>query len=106
MLKTNFYQPTKVALSFRLAPEFLPEIEYPRKPHGMFIVIGNDFRGFHIRFRDVARGGIRIVMSRNRENYSINQRMLCVSYVLSLVADADPSTPGSMKITVSQRLKL
>jgi len=42
----------------------------------MFFVIGNEFRGFHIRFRDVARGGIRIVMSRNREAYSINQRML------------------------------
>ncbi|KDR82436.1 hypothetical protein GALMADRAFT_237757 [Galerina marginata CBS 339.88] len=76
VLKTNFYQPTKVALSFRLAPDFLPEVEYPKKPFGMFIVIGNDFRGFHIRFRDVARGGIRIVMSRNKENYSINQRML------------------------------
>ncbi|KIM85567.1 hypothetical protein PILCRDRAFT_816763 [Piloderma croceum F 1598] len=76
VLKTNFYQPTKVALSFRLAPGFLPETEYPTKPFGMFLVIGNEFRGFHIRFRDVARGGIRIVRSRNRENYSINQRML------------------------------
>ncbi|KAI9573508.1 NADH-dependent glutamate dehydrogenase [Boletus coccyginus] len=76
VLKTNFYQPTKVALSFRLAPDFLPEVEYPKKPFGMFFVIGNEFRGFHIRFRDVARGGIRIVMSRNNENYSINQRML------------------------------
>ncbi|KAF9068569.1 NAD-specific glutamate dehydrogenase [Rhodocollybia butyracea] len=76
ILKTNFYQPTKVALSFRLAPDFLPEVEYPRKPFGMFFIIGNEFRGFHIRFRDVARGGIRIVMSRNKETYSINQRML------------------------------
>ncbi|KAG8214676.1 NADH-dependent glutamate dehydrogenase [Butyriboletus roseoflavus] len=76
VLKTNFYQPTKVALSFRLAPDFLPEAEYPKKPFGMFFVIGNEFRGFHLRFRDVARGGIRIVMSRNKENYSINQRML------------------------------
>ena len=42
----------------------------------MFLIIGNEFRGFHVRFRDVARGGIRIVMSRNRETYSINQRML------------------------------
>lgn len=67
VLKTNFYQPTKVALSFRLAPDFLPEVEYPRKPFGMFFVIGNEFRGFHIRFKDVARGGIRIVLSRNKE---------------------------------------
>ena len=90
VLKTNFYQPTKVALSFRLAPAFLPEVEYPNKPFGLFFVIGasacpffsllqmviahwgrcrtgNEFRGFHIRFRDVARGGIRIVRSRNKE---------------------------------------
>jgi glutamate dehydrogenase len=84
-LKTNFYQPTKVALSFRLEPGFLPEVEYPIRPFGMFIIIGsfvrsilfcsdvmffgtgNEFRGFHIRFKDVARGGIRIVMSRNKE---------------------------------------
>ncbi|CAE7067294.1 unnamed protein product [Rhizoctonia solani] len=76
VLKTNFYQPTKVALSFRLAPNFLPEVEYPKQPFGMFFIIGSEFRGFHIRFRDVARGGIRIVRSRNKENYSINQRML------------------------------
>ncbi|KAG2046929.1 Aminoacid dehydrogenase-like protein [Suillus hirtellus] len=76
ILKTNFYQPTKVALLFRLAPDFLPEIEYPNKPFGMFIIIGNEFRGFHIRFRDDALGGIRIVRSRNTENYSINQGML------------------------------
>jgi glutamate dehydrogenase len=40
VLKTNFYQPTKVALSFRLTPDFLPESEYPKKPFGMFFVIG------------------------------------------------------------------
>ncbi|KAL5524325.1 GDH2 [Sanghuangporus sanghuang] len=76
VLKTNFYQPTKVALSFRLAPDFLPGVEYPARPFGMFFVVGAEFRGFHIRFRDVARGGIRIVRSRNKEVYSINQRLL------------------------------
>jgi len=67
VLKTNFYQPTKVSLSFRLAPGFLPEIEYPKKRHGMFLDIGAEFRGFHTRFKDVARGGIRIVRSRGKE---------------------------------------
>jgi len=76
VLKTNFYQPTKVALSFRLDPRFLPEIEYPTRPFGMFLVIGSEFRGFHLRFRDVARGGIRIIRSRNKEAYSINLRSL------------------------------
>jgi len=76
VLKTNFYQPTKVALSFRLNANFLPEIEYPIKPFGMFLLIGSEFRGFHIRFRDIARGGIRIIRSRNNEAYSINLRSL------------------------------
>ncbi|KAI9596164.1 Glutamate/Leucine/Phenylalanine/Valine dehydrogenase-domain-containing protein [Syncephalis fuscata] len=76
VLKTNFYQPTKVAISFRLTPGFLPEIEYPTKPYGMFFVAGTEFRGFHLRFRDVARGGIRVIRSRNREAYSINLRSL------------------------------
>ncbi|KAG8532611.1 glutamate dehydrogenase (NADP(+)) gdh1 [Bacidia gigantensis] len=76
VLKTNFYTPTKVALSFRLNPSFLPEIEYPQPLYGMFLIISSEFRGFHLRFRDIARGGIRIVRSRNREMYSINARSL------------------------------
>ncbi|PUU81771.1 Glutamate/Leucine/Phenylalanine/Valine dehydrogenase-domain-containing protein [Tuber borchii] len=74
VLKTNFYTPTKVALSFRLHPRFLPAVEYPQPLFGMFLVIGSEFRGFHLRFRDIARGGIRIVKSRNREAYAINAR--------------------------------
>ncbi|KAI9599773.1 hypothetical protein KEM48_002767 [Puccinia striiformis f. sp. tritici PST-130] len=74
ILKTNFYTPTKVALSFRLDPAFLPDAEYPMTPYGLVMVVGSDFRGFHLRFKDVARGGIRIIRSRNKENYSINLR--------------------------------
>ncbi|CDZ97227.1 nad-specific glutamate dehydrogenase [Phaffia rhodozyma] len=76
VLKTNFYQTTKVALSFRLDPAFLPKVEYPKTPFGIILVVGSDFRGFHVRFRDVSRGGIRIVRSRGREQYSINARSL------------------------------
>lgn len=28
---------------------------------------GSEFRGFHIRFKDVARGGIRIILSKGKE---------------------------------------
>ncbi|KAF6063746.1 Glutamate/Leucine/Phenylalanine/Valine dehydrogenase family protein [Candida albicans] len=76
ILKTNFYTSTKVALSFRLNPSFLPESEYPERPYGMFFVVGSDFRGFHIRFRDIARGGIRIVRSRSLDAYNVNARNL------------------------------
>lgn len=43
VLRTNFYTPTKVAVSFRLSPDFLPESEYPKRPFGMFFVIGKRF---------------------------------------------------------------
>jgi glutamate dehydrogenase len=76
VLKTNFYTPTKVAISFRLNPNFLPPSEYPQPLFGMFLVIGSEFRGFHLRFRDIARGGIRIVKSRSQEAYSINARSM------------------------------
>lgn len=76
ILKTNYYTPTKVALSFRLDPSFLPDIEYPKPLYGMFLVISAESRGFHLRFKDIARGGIRIVKSRSKEAYSINARNL------------------------------
>ena len=76
VLKTNFYTPTKVALSFRLDPSFLPIEEYPQPLYGMFLVISSEFRGFHLRFRDIARGGIRIVKSKSKETYAINARSM------------------------------
>lgn len=76
VLKTNFFTPTKVALSFRLNPSFLPEVEYPKPLYGMFLVITSESRGFHLRFKDIARGGIRIVKSRSKEAYQINARNL------------------------------
>lgn len=76
VLKTNFYTPTKQAVSFRLDASFLPEEEYPDPLFGMFLVIGSEFRGFHLRFKDVSRGGIRIVKSRSQEGYLMNTRSL------------------------------
>lgn len=76
VIKTNFYTSTKVAISFRLDPSFLPKSEYPETPFGMFFIVGSDFRGFHIRFRDIARGGIRIVRSRSVDAYNVNVRNL------------------------------
>lgn len=76
ILKTNFYTSTKVAISFRLDPSFLPQSEYPETPYGMFFIVGSDFRGFHIRFRDISRGGIRVVRSRSVDAYNVNVRNL------------------------------
>ena len=71
-LKTNFYVKEKVSISFMYRPDFLNRVDYPLVPFGLFHVIGREFRGFHIRFRDIARGGIRIVRSTNLQSYLTN----------------------------------
>ncbi len=73
VVKTNFYKKNKTSLAFRLDPgKFLDPIEYKETPYGVFMILGKEFRGFHVRFRDIARGGIRIVKSRDPENYDQN----------------------------------
>lgn len=72
ILTTNFYKDTKVALAFRLDPAFLDSRDYPDAPYGIFFFVGSEFRGFHVRFRDVARGGVRIVRSPTVQAFSTN----------------------------------
>lgn len=67
VLKTNFYRNVKTSLAFRLDPAYLSKDDYPETPHGIFFIVGSEFRGFHIRFRDIARGGIRIIRSANKQ---------------------------------------
>lgn len=72
ILKTNFYLKQKTSLSFLLDPSFLNKVDYPQPPFGVFFILGNEFRGFHIRFTDIARGGVRIVRSYNYQSYLRN----------------------------------
>eukprot|EP00475_Leptophrys_vorax_P042699 TRINITY_DN80529_c0_g1_i1.p1 TRINITY_DN80529_c0_g1~~TRINITY_DN80529_c0_g1_i1.p1 ORF type:complete len:1051 (-),score=314.16 TRINITY_DN80529_c0_g1_i1:41-3064(-) len=72
ILKTNFFKRSTAAISFRLDPSFLSSDEYPVTPYGVFFVCGGEFRGFHVRFEDVARGGIRIIRSGNAQTYAQN----------------------------------
>ncbi|KAK7196070.1 glutamate dehydrogenase [Novymonas esmeraldas] len=73
ILKHNFFKTEKAALAFRLNPAFLTELEFPRAPHGVFLFAGGQWRGFHIRFTDIARGGVRMIISKER-NYRKNKR--------------------------------
>jgi glutamate dehydrogenase len=67
VLKTNFYRLSYTALSFRLNPKYLDEIpfnrlkKFPELPYAVFFIRGMNFFGFHIRFKDLARGGLRTV---------------------------------------------
>lgn len=66
-LKTNFYRLNYTALSFRLDPNYIDGIpfdrvkKFPELPYAIFFIRGMHFFGFHIRFKDLARGGLRTV---------------------------------------------
>ncbi|HUT64801.1 MAG TPA: NAD-glutamate dehydrogenase domain-containing protein [Spirochaetota bacterium] len=72
IIKTNFFMRDKTCMAFRLDPSFLDRVDFPESPYGLFFIVGRTFVGFHIRFRDIARGGIRIVKSRNLTAYENN----------------------------------
>ncbi|CAK0879710.1 unnamed protein product [Prorocentrum cordatum] len=83
---TNFFQ-TELsgAMAFRLDPAVVlrdrPTLLYPEMPFGIYrgsadMVVGRDFFGFHIRFRDVARGGIRLIFSPDYSSYERNYATL------------------------------
>jgi glutamate dehydrogenase len=67
VLKTNFYRLNYTALSFRLAPTYLDHLpfdrskKFPELPYAIFFIKGMHFFAFHIRFKDLARGGLRTV---------------------------------------------
>lgn len=66
-LKTNFYRNNETTISFRLNPSYLDHlpfdrtIKFPELPYGIFFIRGLDCFGFQIRFKDLARGGLRTV---------------------------------------------
>ena len=72
-LKNNFYRNNKCALSFRLDPKYLNYVPYNRRenfpelPYGIFFIQGMHFIGFHIRFKDLSRGGLRTVFPQRYE---------------------------------------
>ena len=66
-LKTNFYRLNYTAISFRLNPNYLNEIpfdrtiKFPELPYAIFYISGANFFGFHIRFKELSRGGLRTI---------------------------------------------
>lgn len=72
-LKTNYYRTNLTSLAFRLDPKYLDEIpfdrakKYPDLPYGIFFIKGMHFFGYHIRFKDLSRGGLRTVYPQHYE---------------------------------------
>ncbi|RLN49249.1 hypothetical protein BBJ28_00014881 [Nothophytophthora sp. Chile5] len=74
--KSNFFAHDKAAIAFRLDGGFLSKTEFPDEPFAIIYVIGSEFRGFHVRFLDIARGGIRMIRSSHPQVYLNNASSL------------------------------
>lgn len=83
-LRTNFYCENRYALSLRLHPSIMVGPTAPAMPFGVFFSHGRHFNGFHCRFRDIARGGLRLVTPASPDQYVLeSSRQFDEAYGLS-----------------------
>ncbi len=90
-LKTNFFVAEKHALAFRIDPNYLDELgsEFtsdlpPERPFRVTFFFGRHGCGYHIGFSDIARGGWRTVLAKNRDDYITSANTLFrENYVLA-----------------------
>lgn len=83
-LRTNYFLPWRFGLSFRLDPaavEHVPSRQgrLPEKgadPYGIYFFHGPNFLGFHVRYREMARGGVRLVPTRTQEQFELESNRL------------------------------
>jgi len=69
-LRTNFFVPDRYALALRLDPSLMIA-DGDTKPFGVFFVHGQCFDGFHNRFSNIARGGLRLVTPGSKQQHSV-----------------------------------
>ncbi len=67
--RANLFVERKRCLAFRLPGEVFENLKRGDTPFAVFYVYGNGFDGFHVRFRNVSRGGMRLVPTRNESHY-------------------------------------
>jgi glutamate dehydrogenase len=72
-LKSNFYRKNKTAFAFRMDPQYLEHVpfkreeHFPELPYGIFFIQGAHYFGYHVRFKDLARGGLRTIFPDKHE---------------------------------------
>ncbi|MHC4811241.1 MAG: NAD-glutamate dehydrogenase domain-containing protein, partial [Planctomycetota bacterium] len=76
VLRTNVYLDGRFCLAMRIHPAFLATEERSELPFGVFFVHGRGFNGFHVRFRDIARGGLRAIRTRSEEQHALEAERL------------------------------
>ena len=74
--RTNLFVEHRYALGMRIDASFLATEERNEIPFGAFFVHGRQFTGFHVRFRDISRGGVRAIFPRGVEQFAREQERL------------------------------
>jgi len=69
-LRTNFFLPERRSLAIRVASELMVTDKDAAMPFGVFFAHGRGINGFQVRFRDIARGGLRIVPCQGFERFA------------------------------------
>lgn len=71
-LRTNVYLENRYSLGLRLDPRVMEVEESPKElPYGIIFSHGRRFNAFHVRFRDIARGGMRLVTPSSQEQHAL-----------------------------------
>jgi glutamate dehydrogenase len=72
-LKTNVYLEDRYALGLRLDPRAIQETYQTseEQPFGVMYCHGRRFNAFHVRFKDIARGGMRLVTPTSPEHHAL-----------------------------------
>lgn len=84
VLRTNLHLEERYALAMRIDPALMVTEERPELPFGVFFVHGRGFNGFHVRFRDIARGGVRAICPIGLEQYAReSERLYDEAYALA-----------------------
>ena len=83
-LRTNYHLSRRFGLSFRLDPAAIDHVptrqglvqEKGGRPYGIYFFHGPHFLGFHVRYREMARGGVRLVPTRTQEQFELESNRL------------------------------
>jgi glutamate dehydrogenase len=72
-LRTNAFCEERFALAIKIDPTLcgVNEVVGTDMPFGTLFVHGRRFNGFHVRFRDIARGGLRVVVPPSKDQHMI-----------------------------------
>jgi len=72
-LRTNFHLPDRMSLTLRIDPSIMIASTEPDRehPYGVFFTKSRRCNGFHVRFREIARGGLRVVPADGVEGFGL-----------------------------------